>query len=277
MFKVLTAEGDLPPKAIVIMYGWLGSQMKHIEKYARLYVQRNCTVVYGNAHSAAIMFRAESELTKVVLESVTEAAKILRNLESQETPVIMHYFSNGGAFLAERFEQMVVNMNDEASSKLSDSSYADLIYVATRLKEFGFEIADSAPAYLHTSSGLKAIDTSVSNVFIRTIFRSIFGLSVFVKDTVLKPCNEETTRETFWKNVVNSTLCKKQAFIYSATDVLTDHEKIDELIQERKSRGILITAKKLDESEHVLHLRNHPEIYNELIGEVIESVSSSSS
>lgn len=277
MFKVLRTDGDLPPKAIVIMYGWLGSQMKHIEKYARLYVQRNCTVVYGNAHSTAIMFRSESELTKVVLESVMEAAKILRKLESQETPVIMHYFSNGGAFLAERFEQMVVNMNDEASSNLSDSSYADLMYVATRLKETGFEIADSAPAYLHTSSGLKAIDTSVSNVFIRTIFRSIFGLSVFVKDTVLKPCNEETTRETFWKNVINSTLCNKQAFIYSATDVLTDHEKIDELIEERKSRGILVTAKKLDESEHVLHLRSHPEIYNELIDEVIESVSSSSS
>ena len=52
-------------KAVVIMYGWLGSVEKHLKKYAELYANhplQKCSVVYGTAGIATIIFRHDAEL-----------------------------------------------------------------------------------------------------------------------------------------------------------------------------------------------------------------------
>lgn len=35
------------PRAIVILCGWLGSRPRHIEKYAELWQERNCSTIHG--------------------------------------------------------------------------------------------------------------------------------------------------------------------------------------------------------------------------------------
>ena len=37
------------PKAIVILFGWLGSSPRHVQKYAKLYQDRKCSTIYGTA------------------------------------------------------------------------------------------------------------------------------------------------------------------------------------------------------------------------------------
>jgi len=34
------------PKAIVILFGWLGAQPRHLEKYAKLYQDMNCSTIH---------------------------------------------------------------------------------------------------------------------------------------------------------------------------------------------------------------------------------------
>lgn len=269
MFDVAKSDTQNPVKAVVIMYGWMGSKLRHIEKFAKLYTERDCTVVYGKASTLAIMRRDRNALKEAVLESVKESAKILREQNSKEIPVILHYISNGGAFLAERLEQLV----EEMKNGNEDSSlYADLNLVVSRLKSSGFVVCDSAPAYLSVQSAMAAIDSSISNMLVRICVKVVMRLIIAFHDFAEKYLDIASPREKFWANAIDSNLCERQAFLYSSNDALTDHEKIDELIEERKKRGINVIFHKFEDSDHVMHLRKYPKEYNSFIDKILLSV-----
>ena len=70
----------------------------------------------------------------------------------------------------------------------------------------------------------------------------------------------------FWNDMLESDLCPRQAFVYSTSDRLTDCEKLEDLIEERKKRGIdVTTVLKFEDSDHVMHMRKHPKEYQEKI------------
>jgi hypothetical protein len=54
-----------------------------------------------------IITRNDAKLAAMVMDSVRKAVEIIRNVESAATdggkdiPVVLHYFSNGGAFIVE--------------------------------------------------------------------------------------------------------------------------------------------------------------------------------
>ena len=49
-----------PKKTVVLMYGWLGSSVHNVKKYADLYVEKGCEdVVFGTASPSAVMLQAE--------------------------------------------------------------------------------------------------------------------------------------------------------------------------------------------------------------------------
>mmetsp|Transcript_4652 Transcript_4652/g.8919 ORF Transcript_4652/g.8919 Transcript_4652/m.8919 type:complete len:275 (-) Transcript_4652:1953-2777(-) len=267
MFTVLRSNLS-KPKAVVILYGWLGSTSRHVRKYAEIYLENGCYVVYGTANSMDVMFRIQSRLSEFAMESVRETAKIIKEQEalgSQSLPVSLHYFSNGGAFVVETLSLMAQQRQHQ--DMLSSSDKDDLILVADRLHNFGFEICDSAPAYLHPTSGLAAINRGVPNVWIRIVFKAAFRVAL-----LLNSLNTRHEREAFWENVINSKLCKHQVFIYSAKDDLTDHTMIDELITIRKDRGINVRSCKFDDSEHVQHFRKYPVEYRKAVIEAIDGL-----
>ena len=46
---VVDAAEKGTPKAIVVLFGWLGSSLRHVQKYAKLYQDHNCSTIYGTA------------------------------------------------------------------------------------------------------------------------------------------------------------------------------------------------------------------------------------
>lgn len=261
---ITVVKGNIPTRAVVILYGWLGSIPRHVQKYAQIYLNEGCSVVYGTAHSMDIMFRIESRLSGFALESVRKAATIIREQEALghgKIPVGLHYFSNGGAFVAETLTRAIMIQRQHQESQTS-SDAADLILVADRLR---FEVCDSAPAYLHSESGLLAIDRGVSNPLIKAVFKAVFRLALLATSLKTRP-----DKEIFWENAINSDLCKNQAFIYSVKDALTDHKMIDDLIIKRKERGIHILVCKFEDSDHVQHLLKHPNEYKKTVMNMLE-------
>jgi hypothetical protein len=213
------------------------------------------------------MFRIQSRLSDFAMESVREAAKLVKEQEelgNRNLPVHLHYFSNGGAFVVETLS--LISQQRQYQEVLSSSDKDDLRLVTDRLHNFGFEICDSAPAYLHPDSGLTAIDRGVTNALIRTVFKATFRVVLLLNSLKARP-----DRETFWENVINSELCKRQVFIYSTKDELTDHKMIDDLITKRKDRGIkVLLACKFVDSEHVQHFRKYPVEYREAVTKALE-------
>jgi len=299
MFKVTTPQSS-PAKAVVIMYGWLGAKPKQVQKYADLYVQRGCIVVYGTASIQTIMLRRESYLTAAVKESIQEAAKAIRRLEtamsnnndtthtstpsvtpsvtpssSLMVPVVLHYFSNGGAFLAEKLYQLISSNEQKkgfaAAEADNDNDNADLILVADRLATRGFEVADSAPAFLHDNVYARALEQAIPNQPLLLVMSKSLLWFAFKLSQML---GRESVQNEFWKNMITSNLCERQAFIYSVADKLTDSKKIDELIETRKERGVEIISARFDDSDHVMHMRKYPKEYGELLDKVIVAIGS---
>jgi hypothetical protein len=294
MFTVAAPDPSSATKAVVIMYGWLGAQPKHLQKYADMYVtQMSCTVIHGTASVTGVMLRDKNEMAAAVTESVQKAALVIREIEkagedqesadrvsdnttsSVRVPVIVHYFSNGGAYVAEQLENMIQKAKSGGSLAESDTSsnsansdnliIDDLKLVANRLQQTGCEIADSAPVYMHVGSAMNAITTAVPSLPRQLFVKTLFVSSVFLKRCASYIAREETEPVIFWNNMIKSELCPRQAFIYSSADELTDAAKLDDLIIMRKERGVKVTVLKFDDSNHVLHYRRHPKQYIDFV------------
>lgn len=286
----ITPTNVVDTNVVVIMYGWVGSTPRNLKKYASMYSSSCCetrqssrkangennksnngsnvAVVYGTAGTHRVITR---RLDANVLDSVRKAVEIIRNAESaRETshnngevtiPIVLHYFSNGGAFMAETLDRMI---KDATSGHMKDKKDSeDLTFLSKRLKTKGYEVLDSAPVYLHDDVAYKVMDASVSNLPLRVVLKGL----VFLTSSTLKIsswiCREVRTDVLFWNNMLESDLCQRQVVVYSTIDKLTDPKKVEEFIVERNERGIDVTVVKFDDTDHVLHMKDHPIEYQE--------------
>lgn len=273
MFSITQPEEPTNSKAVVILYGWFGALPKHLGKYAELYAkQLSCIAIHGTISNSAVLFRIESEIISAATESVQKAAKVIRELETKtgkRLPVIVHYFSNGGAYVFEYLEQVIqTSKTDEFDGSVEEKE--DFKLVAERMKTEGCEIADSSPVYMHTSSALGAIDVAVPSLPARITSKASFLYHVAKTNFAAKLAKKDIDAVKFWKNMQNNALCTRQAFIYSTKDHLTDPEKLESLIDERKKRGGKVSVLKFDDSDHVMHLKKHPKEY---VGFLIQMMS----
>jgi len=278
MFDIIApSNSQSSVKAVVIMLGWIGSKLKHVRKYADLYVQKDCAVVIS-CPPVTIIFRAEGPMRAQALNAVKEAARIVRKVEMNgssrnvEVPVLIHYFSNGGAYVAQALDRMVKEVKSGTLSALTDEDISDILFVSERLYKQGYEVADSAPAYFSTESAHNALNESVPNLAIRTIIKAFLYIVFNLEVAILVMQGKESPAETFWNRVLFSELCSRQAFIYSSSDKITDASKVDELIKERSARGFDITYSKFSDSNHVMHFRKHPDEYKAMVANVLDKV-----
>jgi Eukaryotic protein of unknown function (DUF829) len=252
------------PRAVVVILGWWGAELRHVEKYAELYHQRNCATVSVVADTLQVMMHlGYPSLDGCVCDAVSVVAKILRDNEKagKKIPVILHAFSNAGSFLVERLEVLI--QEARASGDLKFGCSEDLIFVGERLDG---QIFDSSPAYPDIKLGFTSTNGVVfgDSFFVKMIVGFLFllagGVSMFFNWIFGLP----DVRWTFWNNMREGQLCLRQAYIYSTADTITNVEKLEELIENRR-RFSNVTVQKFDDSKHVMHLLKHPLIYEKLV------------
>ena len=102
---VITQKNPNPPRAVCIVFGHLGSSISTLEKYAKYYTDRNCHVVATT--SPPNLFMKNASLRSTTLDAIIQAGKLLQdatpenNNNTSVVPLVVHSFSNGGAFLLE--------------------------------------------------------------------------------------------------------------------------------------------------------------------------------
>ena len=264
-------------KAVVLMFGWIGSTLKHLQKYADLYLKKDCAVVIS-CPPVTSLFQLEGPLRSHALSSIKETARILCEVElgsanhSAEIPVLIHYFSNGGAFIAEVLDRMIKEAKSESSTGLTKEDVENLLLVSKRLYSQGYEVVDSAPAYLGIDSARNAIHAAVPNTVIRIIIKTMLRISWHSTTALFFLQGKKAPDKQFWDRVLLTELCSRQAFIYSTADNVTDACKVDELVKERSARGVDIICSKFDDSPHVMHIRKHPNEYEAMVTRVLDKV-----
>ena len=153
-----------------------------------------------------------------------------------------------------------------ATSSLRNTEEGECLrFISKRLKTRGFEVLDSAPAYVYDDTARRVIDSSVQNLFFRIILKILISITIALMKTSAFIHKRENAAQVFWRNMLESDLCQRQAFVYSSIDKLTDAKKLGGFIEARRKHGIDVTVLKFDDSDHVLHMKKHPEEYKEKI------------
>ena len=262
-------------KCIVIMYGWFGSTPKHVKKYAEQYTERGCAVVYGTAPPLALIYKLDFMLDKVVLESISKAADVVREVEranngKEHTPIILHAFSSGSSVL-ERLHVLSYGSKFEPLAK--KKSNEDLQLVTNRLANRGFEVMDSCPV-LDVTAAKRAVRVVFPNVFLSSFINFFIGIGyavIAIRDAIQGlPTLEARTWENMTSNKVSS---HGQMIIYSDIDAVAEASSIESFIEERRKRGVYVVSKNFKDSYHVLHFKKYPKEYLRMIEQAIDTVS----
>jgi Eukaryotic protein of unknown function (DUF829) len=257
------------PRAVVVIFGWWGAELRHVEKYAELYHERNCATVSVVADTLQVMMHlGYPSLDGCVCDAVSAVAKILRDNEKdgKKIPVILHAFSNAGSFLVERLEVLV----QQARGDLKLGCSEDLIFVGERLDG---QIFDSSPAYpdiklgFTSTNGVVFGDSLLAKFIVGILFLLAGGVSVVFNWILGLP----DVRWTFWNNMRDGRLCLRQAYVYSTADTITNVAKLEELIENRKKFS-KVTVQRFDDSQHVMHLLKHPLVYQKLVDNFLRDI-----
>ena len=198
-------------------------------------------------------------------DAVTAVAKVLRENEKdgKKIPVLIHSFSNAGSFLVERLEVLIQQAQEDLKCPCSE----DLVFVGQRLNG---EIFDSCPAYpdiklgFTSTNGVVFGNAIIMKVIVGLLFALAGGISMLFNYILGLP----DVRWTFWKNMREGRLCLRQAYIYSTADNITNVQKLEELIDNRKKFSNVI-VQKFDDSKHVTHMMKHPQVYEKLVDDFI--------
>lgn len=264
------------PKAVVVLFGWLGAQIRHVNKYSQLYHARDCATVTGCAESFDILTANKSALDAFALDAAKKIISILKD-KNQDLPVLAHVFSNGGTMPLSRLETLIHKANQACSWGKATPLDHDLILLGKAMQRGG-EIFDSSPAFPDLTTASRAIASSVPNVLLSFLFQTALAFLAFVesqRELLSADCYKPKTKQ-LWNHVMNRSITPRAAYVYSTADNITNHEKLEELIAHRSvaigAENILV--QKFHDSDHVLHLRKHPKEYAALIDEMLMRIAS---
>merc|ERR1719223_128234 len=210
------------------------------------------------------------------MEGVREVCNIVRSIEKERkgdgaVPILMHVFSNGGAFVTFALDSLI--QETIKAEKKENQDQIDLLFFSERVKRNGFEIFDSAPAYLYPEKYYAVIETAVPNVLMKLVAKTLVSIAQKLKELSHAISGKDPYPTKFWNDMIESEIFKRQAFLYSTSDNLTDYSKVEELIEIRKSRGIEILAYNFKDSKHVLHWRKYPKEYEGMLEKILQKTS----
>lgn len=258
------------PRAVALVLGFAGAKPRHIAKYTDLYNQKGCSTVSGTATNYDIFTGNNAGLDVFALDGVEQVTKVLRQADGggsslasgtlrQDTPVVMHIISNGGAFVTRQLGLMLDKRD----------SGDDLDLFAERLQR-GYQVFDSAPGYVDLKASFNVIKHLMPNQLIGIPTAVLFCLTTYFPAMAMSTVSgRKNAGDLFWEDLLHDTNCTRQAFLYSASDDIVSAEKVQEFAKERKRRGVHIMTHRFEESVHVQHLRQHKTEYSEFIENVL--------
>ena len=249
--------------------GFGGAKPRYVQKYASLYNDKGCSTIFGTATNYDV-FVDHAGLDAFAKDAIQSVASVIREEEAahphvdphkQQTPLVMHILSNGGAFVTRNIGHML-------DSRREGDNDSDLELFASRLK-MGAQIFDSAPCYMDNTANFNVIKHLIPNPFIGMFAAVLFSLRSSLGNAVSMMTGTSTHADFYWNAWIEDTNCNRQAFIYSEKDDIANSKKIEEFIGERKKRGVNVSVKHFRDSVHVQHLRYHPEEYSTFIDGIL--------
>jgi len=292
-------DGPPPPpplkKAIVVLMGWWGAQPRQLDKYVQLYqdILPSAFIIAGTANPKAIFWYDTVELRQFAREGLEAAARTLEqehlqqqkktaspssNPSTEDLPILVHCFSNGGAFVWHQMIQVLENHDKEGDQQQEEDGSRRLLLDHTSVgissvrSNIRCQIYDSSPAYPALDTGVAALEGSgmIRSRFLLIVVKCFFVMVNGFQAIWSQFQNRPHRIFQFWKDLVEDKSNNiPQGFIYSPIDRMVNVDHLQTFIQERQNRGITVSILTFPDSPHVQHYRYHPEAYKNFVRDFV--------
>ncbi len=263
--------GSHQVKLIVVLFGWLTCQDKHLYKYAEMYHQSIGVevVLRHTVPTGKVLRRKQRGVVRAAEEMMALVPVYFPNAK-----VVVQYFSNGGCFVHRRLLHLLNGHYDRHPHHFYDGKGPKGTYTFPQLAA---TIFDSCPAHADASTGAKAVSAALRGPLARILVYTTvrFGLEVY-------------GLAQFWrferKYVADMSrhdhLLIPSLYIYSDDDVITDAALVENVVASRKAfftaqglpaDAMIETWKVPEPSSHVCHYARHPAAYKQRLQEFLRT------
>ncbi|XP_060779601.1 transmembrane protein 53-A-like isoform X2 [Neoarius graeffei] len=223
-------------KPLLLMLPWLGSRPQAQLKYCEIYLRTGFDVLMVESNTGHFLWPRWG---------LEYSAQVLRLLESErfsQRPIVVHAFSIGGY----TFAQLLMNITRDTRryrgliDRVRGQIYDSLVIGS--LERMAIGVSKNLVPYFE--SLVKHTSLLYFRVFKRqTVDYFNASVDVFMNTPVTCPA----------------------LYYFCGNDVLSDPEALQNLLEHWRKRGISVTSKKWEESEHAGHLRIHPQEYRAVL------------
>uniref|UniRef100_A0A6J0SRE3 Transmembrane protein 53 n=1 Tax=Pogona vitticeps TaxID=103695 RepID=A0A6J0SRE3_9SAUR len=234
------AKVNLP---VVILLGWAGCKDRYLEKYSTIYLQKGCVVIRYTAPWRLVFF-SESLGIKSLQDLAKKLLEVLFDYKLERRPLFIHVFSNGGSMLYRYIVELLH----------TDQQFQHLKVVGT--------VFDSAPGQKNLKGGLRALSVVLApySVFVKYLLLLTFAVMVVSLRIMLYPLTR-FVHETHYDAMLKHPSGWPELYLYSKADPVTRANDVENMIEARRQRQVLVKAVDFMDSDHVSHLRAYPTSY----------------
>ena len=232
---------------VVAVLGWNGSRQKHLAKYSAIFEEKGFSTICVPANPFDTFFRSGSKVKRIgvhVLDTLFELA-------SEERPVFLYAFSNGGCAVFYHINELLNTPNQP-------------FYKAFTVAGTIFDSCPIDPNIKSVRIVQRSVTDAIKNPFVRPLVWGTLGITVpfivYFSGTVKK----------FMPALTSSPSRCPQLVFYSKADRFAPCKDIEKYVHAREDLGVMVTAKCWENSGHVNHYREHKEEYLRLLHTFID-------
>lgn len=228
----------------VLLLGWTGCKLQHLEKYANVYRELGYSPICRNKHSAMSALMNPARMTHIANEVLECVA--------QEKPVCVHVFSNGGAFLWTHALRLARRKNSHALSSLQG------------------QILDSSPGWFYDLlAGFhfcwEMVRSKLGRFALLLVTPLAIALSIVLYMVTLQwvpALSRQRLWRTEWLQNIPSQTMSQHLLLFSSDDKLIARSSVQEFSEQLAALpGATVSVKEWPQSVHVQHLKLHPVEY----------------
>ncbi|KAI8915470.1 hypothetical protein DFJ77DRAFT_462795 [Powellomyces hirtus] len=249
-----------PSIALVIIFGWMGGDVRHLRKYAEFYEEKNVDVLIVGSRGKHFF-----QPPKAVYEQLAPVASILAEhgvVESRTGPsnsagvvkqraAFVHVFSDGGSRMLKYSTDMLRDVHGQ------------------RLRTAGI-VFDSCPGRFTVATAVRAFTASIHSKIARPIAVGLlfmfFSAARLFHIVTFTPDRHDATRKALLESNRFGVQEQKEHppprhYHYSESDQLITFDAVEQHARDASILGADVTTKKWNNTPHVRHMQADPDAY----------------
>lgn len=235
-------EVQIKPNSLALLVGWAESRQKALSKFAAIYTKQGIPCLSIACPITTMWFTSlGNKLTNGLLTSLDLATP------SDDHPInlAMHVFSGGGTAVFPRLLEEVAKPDGLLSNKIRPKC----IVFDSGPTLFSYKSGTAAARLVYKQGGFNFLTYSASR---------LVGSTVNLLIGARKRSELATALDSPLLNM-------PQLYLYSTADSVCDSEWVERVMKEQREKGRNVERYTWQDSEHVRHLAEHPEQYEELL------------